>query len=390
MAHGWWHDADSTPLDEGLAVIFAGPASYTGEDVAELHLHGGALSLRRCLDVCYAAGARPAEAGEFTRRAFLNGKLDLTRAEAVADLVGARTEAALDQARLHLGGGLYAVAMAAREQILQLRAQIEVNIDFVDEDVPLIDPSSLAEQAQQIAGSLRTLAGTYRRGQLLREGARVVLVGRPNAGKSSLFNALLDQDRAIVTPIAGTTRDVVDEAVNMRGVPIVLVDTAGLREEGAETVEQAGIVRTGQEAARADLVLHLIAPDDGEEAQVVTDAPVLTVHSKADLGKRQGSLAVSAVTGHGLDALRDAIVAALGGDLAGGATLTIGRERHRVALERAADALLTGASALRDGMPSELAAVDVQEATDALAELVGLTTIEHVLDRLFSGFCIGK
>ncbi len=422
LYHGWWRDAAGAPLDEGLAVLMPGPASFTGEDVAELHLHGGALSLRRCLDACLDAGARLAAPGEFARRAFLNGKLDLTRAEAIADMVAARTERALSQARSHLAGALLEAATAARDRILRLRAQIEVNLDFVADDVPLIDPATLSAEAAAVARALSQLAGTWRRGHLWREGARVVLVGRPNAGKSSLFNALLGRDRAIVTPVPGTTRDVVDEAVDMLGVPVVLVDTAGIR-VAADAIEAEGVARTQRQVAQADLVVHVVDPASPFEAADLHDdavgAPILVVHSKADLHAsapppparapavgpagpspaaaepaeapgHPGELSVSATTGAGLPDLERAIVEALGGVADPGGGLTVTRERQRVALERAAAALTAAAAAIDAGLPAELAAVDVQEATDALGELVGVTTVEDVLDHLFGSFCIGK
>ena len=395
--HGWWCDAANERLDEGLAVVFPAPHSYTGEDVVELQLHGGALNLRRCLAVCLDAGARLADPGEFTRRAFLNGKLDLTRAEAIADLVDARTDRALAQARTHIGGALAAVARDARERLLRLRAQLEVNIDFVDEDVPLIDPAGLAAEARALSTELAALAATHRRGRLLKDGARVVLVGRPNAGKSTLFNALLEADRAIVTAVPGTTRDVVDEAVDMLGVPVVLVDTAGIRPT-ADLIEAAGVARTEREVAGADLVVLAVtaaaAEPRAELGAAAVGAPVVTAWTHADVAPDAappaGACLVSSVTGAGLPALREAIVAALGGAADPGGGLVIARERQRAALDRAARALDDAARALDAGAPTELACVDVQEATDALAELVGITTIEDVLDRLFSAFCIGK
>jgi len=399
LVHGTWCAADGTPLDEGLCVVFPGPASFTGEDVAELHLHGGALNLRTCLAVCLDAGARLATPGEFTRRAFLNGKLDLTRAEAIADLVGAQTDRALEQARAHLQGRLQAVALAAREGLLRLRAQLELNLDFPDEDVPVIDPAPLAADARALARDLAALAATHRHGRLLRAGARVVLVGRPNAGKSSLFNALLESDRAIVTPTPGTTRDVVDEAVDMLGVPVVLVDTAGLRAP-ADPVEAHGVARTSRALADADLALVVVNPFDppAPDAEVPAPppgVPVVTVHTHADLPGAPppppGALAVAAPTGAGLPALRSALVAALGGaDAPPAGSLVIARERQRADLARAARALTDAADALDAGAPPELAAVDLLEAQDALGALVGLTTIEDVLDRLFATFCIGK
>lgn len=389
---------DSTPLDEGLAVAFHSPHSYTGEDTVELHLHGGALHLARCLELVLALGARLAEPGEFTRRAFLNGRLDLTRAEAVADLVSARTDAALRQARAHLAGALHDRVAALRERLLDLRARLEVNLDFPDEDVPLMDPADLARRARALGADLADLAATFRGGRLLRDGARVVLAGPPNAGKSSLFNALLAQDRAIVTHLPGTTRDTLEESIDIGGVPVVLVDTAGLRPTD-DLVEALGVARSEGAIRGADLVLRLVPP--GDPAPTL-EAHELLVFSKADLrqaasGTHQEAPAsaspptgirVSATTGAGLDTLRSAIARHLGATPGEG--LVVVRERQRHQLQLAADATRQAAIGLDAGLPMELPAVDLQEAMDALHALVGQTTLEDVLDRLFSTFCIGK
>lgn len=386
--HGWWHDASGADLDEGLCLIMPGPRSYTGEDVAELQLHGGALNLRRCLEVCWSAGARPADPGEFTRRAYLNGRLDLTRAEAIADLIAARTDRALAQARAHLSGRLEHVITAARDRVLELRARLEVNIDFIEEDVPLMDPTGLATDARAIAAELGDLAATWERGHLIRDGARVVIAGPPNAGKSSLFNALCRRDRAIVTAVAGTTRDVLEETLDVLGVPVVLVDTAGLRAT-EDTVEAVGIARARAQLVEADLTLWLVDPT--ADARSPTPAGALALSSKCDLaGPVDGMLAVSATTGAGLADLERAIVERLGGAVEETEGLVISRDRHRLALLTAVDALRQAATVLEEGEPPELAAVDVQEATDALGAIVGVTTIEDMLDRLFAAFCIGK
>jgi len=386
--HGWWQDAAGQDLDEGLAILMPGPASYTGEDVAEIQLHGGALSLGRAAEVCYQAGARPAEPGEFSRRAFLNGRIDLTRAEAICDLVEAQTDQALDAARTHLRGDLEATCLQARERLLNLRARLEITLDFVEEDVPVIDPAELESEARAIARDLTALAETFQTGRLWRQGARVVLSGPPNAGKSSLFNALCGHDRAIVNATPGTTRDTLEATVDLLGVPVVLVDTAGLREP-VDPIEAEGVNRARQAAKEADLIVHLLGdkPPTTDE-----DQSGLLVASKADLGRAPApnALPVSALTGEGLDTLAKAIVDRLGGRAGHQSRLVITRARHHTALVHAAKSLETAAGGLRDGAPGELVAVDVAEATDALGAIVGLTTIEDVLDRLFSAFCIGK
>ncbi len=389
MVHGWWRDEAGERVDEGLGVIFPGPASYTGEDVVEVHLHGGALGLRRALEVALDAGARLAEPGEFTRRAFLSGRMDLTRAEAVADLIAARTDRALAQARGLLAGRLYERAMDARERLLRLRARVEVQIDFVEEDLPEIDLLGLAGEAEALGEELAALAATWAQGRLVREGARVVLIGGPNAGKSSLFNALCAADRAIVTEIAGTTRDTLEETLDLEGIPVVLIDTAGLREDPGR-VEQIGIERARREVGRADLVVHLAGGEGGGSAAPHGALRVTSRCDRADVHPAPETLAVSAVTGEGLRELRLAIATALGASGADPSALMITHERHHRALLSCAESLEEVAEGLRGARELELVAVDLQEAMDALASLVGLITLEDVLDRLFSEFCIGK
>jgi tRNA modification GTPase len=407
------------PLDDGLAVAFIAPHSFTGEPIVELHLHGGALHLTRCLEVLLAEGARPAEPGEFSRRAFLNGKLDLTRAEAIADLVAAQTDHALRHARAHLQGALHTRVTTLRDALLDLRARLEVNVDFVDEDIPIFDATTLAATANTLGYDLAALADTFHSARRLRDGATVVLAGPPNAGKSSLFNALVDADRAIVTPIAGTTRDALREYLDIRGIPVTLIDTAGLRDTD-DAVERIGVSRTHLAMADADLVVYLLAPDlpdpnpanpsnrEGQGATPTNDldrAPgkTLFVHSKADLPDTHTSpkyldhqtsrpsshpLRVSATTGLGLDALKDAIAEHLGGLPSD--DLVIVRERQHLALKAASQAILRAAAGLSANLSPELPAVDLQDAMDELDQLVGHATIEDVLDRLFSTFCIGK
>ncbi len=397
---GHLHAADGSVLDHGLLLLFKGPRSLTGEDVVELHLHGGRAHLEACLDVVLAAGARMARPGEFLERAFHNDKLDLTRAEAIADLVTASTDRAAKAARAHLQGGLADRTLAMIDETLRVLAAIEVNIDFIDEDVPLHDPDALATQLDRIAADARALAGTFASARLLREGARVVLAGPPNAGKSSLFNALCGFARAIVTPLPGTTRDTLVEALDLGGVPVLLTDTAGLRETD-DVVERAGIDRTEQALDEADLVLVVAPPRadasawDRPEALAVRPSRVVHVFSKADLLPADAPLPspgvrVSAETGEGLGALRDAIVQALGLGAGFDETLSVSRVRHRDALLRATMALERAAAGLRAGETPELPAVDLQEALGAFGELTGRVTPEDMLDRLFATFCIGK
>ena len=385
--HGWWLNQDGEALDEGLVLLMPGPHSFTGEDVAELHLHGGALNLRHAMEVCVQAGARPAEPGEFSRRAFLNGRIDLTRAEAISDVIAAQTDQALGAARAQLKGALAERCLSFRREIIDLRARLEVTIDFVEEDVPVIDPQELKSEADAISRELLELAGTFSQGRLWQEGARVVLTGPPNAGKSSLFNALCGQERAIVTPSPGTTRDTLEATIDVLGVPLILIDTAGMRET-EDPIEAEGVERAHKALVDADLVLHLL--EEGQHPDETASG--LFVASKADIRAEvpRGSIAVSAMNGQGLEALQEAIVERLGGRAEGGGRLVITRARHHAALIRAAQCLRAAAEALESNQPAELVAVDVAEASDALGDIVGITTIEDVLDRLFGSFCIGK
>ena len=394
LYHGWWRDKEGVVLDEALLATMKGPRSYTGEDVVEIHVHGGALGLEQCLDACLSAGARLAEPGEFTRRAFLNGRLDLTKAEGVADVIAAQTDRALKQARALLKGDLYKKAHQIRTDLLALRARIEVNIDFVEEDVPLIDTKLLMDEALAIKDQLLKLAGTYELGRLARDGARVVIVGSPNAGKSSLFNALCKLERAIVTDVEGTTRDTLEEKVDFGGIPVTLVDTAGLR-EAPGLVERLGVERTFEEIERADLVLHVIdgSEPNKESLDITADVSILTIASKLDLISEPPpgiSIAFSSKTETGLGTLVDLCRKKLGGNFQDGSGLVLTRKRQVVAVRRSADAIEDVLKGLKEQLPTELVAVDLQEALDALGELVGASSIEDVLDHLFSEFCIGK
>lgn len=398
-------DAEERVLDEGLAVLMPAPHSYTGEDVVEIHCHGGVVVARAVLGAAIAAGARPAERGEFTLRAFLNGKLDLAQAEAVADLIAAPSDAALDVAVAQLGGALTRALEIPREQLVGIAAHLEVAIDFSEEDVGKFDGAELAEQAERIAAELRRLAATYSRGRVLREGLRVAIVGKPNVGKSSLLNRLLGIDRAIVTPIPGTTRDVIEETMNIDGLAVVLADTAGLRAANDE-VELIGIERTAGAVGAADLLIVMF---DGAREWTDEDEEVLnaTRHNnrimlinKVDLElslkipalvrDRDHIISASAKTGAGIDLLKSEILRRAEFRPADAGGFVITRERHRICLEAAATNIDQATAAFRSGIPPDVIAVDIMAALDHLGEIVGRTSPEAVLDRIFSEFCIGK
>jgi tRNA modification GTPase len=378
------------PLDQALVLWMPGPGSFTGEDQAELQIHGG-LATRAA--VLRALGAidncRPAEAGEFTRRAFLNGRMDLAQVEGLADIIDAETEAQRRQAMLQLGGRLGNAAENWRESVLQVLALLEASLDFSDEgDVP-------EDLEQEILGMIDRVRGEIggamanRSGERLREGLTVVLAGPPNAGKSTLLNALARRDVAIVSPVAGTTRDVIEVHCDLGGLPVIIVDTAGLRESG-DMIEREGVSRARARAQDADLVLWLVPPE-GEESEPPQAQRLLRVGTKSDLNRvrHDCDLTIAAATGEGLPELIARLeeeASALMGQ--GDAILT--RERHRKALERAHAALERARAMLVGHGPLELAAEEVRLAARAIGEITGRVDVEDVLDRLFSSFCIGK
>jgi tRNA modification GTPase len=400
---GRFVDKGARDLDRGLAVIMRAPRSYTGEDVVELHSHGGALVARRVLGAVLDAGARAARPGEFTARALLNGKLDLAQAESVADVVGASTDAALRAAVDQLGGALSQRVEEIRGRLIDISARLEVAIDFSEDDVGELDRATLSVEAAGVERTLLALAATHARGRILREGLRVAIVGKPNVGKSSLLNLLLQTERAIVTPIPGTTRDTLEETLDLGGVPVVLVDTAGIRSDAAE-VEHLGIERTRAQIVAADLAIVMLdgsrglEPEDEDVLAATRQKPRIILINKADLpqelmllhAEASAALRTSLLDGRGVDLLKREILAAGDSGAAPDEGVVVLRERQRSALESAARAAGRAARALDVGRPPDLVAVDVMNALDHLASLVGATSSEDVLDRIFSEFCVGK
>ncbi len=389
---------DGEVLDEVLYTVFRAPASYTGEDLVEIGTHGGWLAPAEVLAALLAAGARRAMPGEFTRRAVANGKLDLLQAEAVGDLVEA-TAPAQRRAALHqLDRGLSLRIAELRDRVLSLEAMISYEIDFPEEDSGPIASEQIEETTVRLQGSLERLLGTALEGERLREGALAVIAGRPNAGKSSLFNALLGTERAIVTEIPGTTRDAIEAAASCAGFPFRLVDTAGLREE-ADRIERLGIEVSRRYLAAADVVVFCVEagrPLDREERRFVSDlgSRLELVRTKADLGgpAEEEGLKVSALTGEGLEALRQALAARAFSTLTqgGDAEVVLTRERHRLALERALEEVRRFRQARAQGVDAAVAATHLRAAVTALEDIIGLVTAQDVLDRVFSTFCVGK
>lgn len=396
-------------LDQGLAVIMRGPRSFTGEDVLELHCHGSPVVLHRVLANALACGARLASRGEFTRRAFLNGRIDLAQAEAVMDLVHARTDSAATLAVQQLTGHLSARLDKVRGELTRLLALLEVQIDFSDEDTG-VDAGCAVGIADSCLELLDDLLDSYRYGKAVRDGARVAIIGKPNVGKSSLLNALLGAERAIVTEVAGTTRDTIEESIDLGGVPVVLVDTAGLRgAAGIDPVETMGIERTRAAMEEADLLLAVIdasQPIDDFDLDAVAAAgnrPRLLVLNKRDRAMRLipadiarlengvGTVHVSATSGLGLDTLRrrvrERLVVESDGHRDGP---TLASVRHRDALEKARRALALARAGLSECLAPELIAVDARDALDYVGSVTGAVSNEDVLDEIFSAFCIGK
>jgi tRNA modification GTPase len=382
--------ADGGRLDDVLAFAMRAPRSFTGEDVAEIHGHGGAVNLGRLLREVLARGAVPAEPGEFTRRAFENGKLDLTRAEALLGVIEAGSERAWRVAQAQLSGALGERVEALRQQAVALLAEIEAGIDFPEDDLTIASEVRLAEQCAVVATGCDTLAATFRVGRALRRGVEVAIVGPVNAGKSSLFNALLGKERALVSAEPGTTRDYVEATVEWDGVAVTLIDTAGWR-VAADGLERRGIELGERRVEEVDVVL--VASD--EPVELPADASwavrAVRVRTKADLGGAGDGLSTSARTGAGLVELRSALLAAVGvggGEDEDGVIVT--SERQRQLLAQAADRFQTAHAALIGGAPVEMAALDVRDGTRCLAQLVGVEVGEAVLDELFARFCIGK
>ncbi len=378
-------NAAGTVLDQCVVTYFAAPHSYTGEDVIELACHGAPVLLEAVLRACVARGARLADAGEFTRRAFLNGRLDLAQAEAVRDLIDADT---MEQARVaaaQLNGSLARWIAPEKTRLIGLIAGLEAGIDFAEDDLELMPAAAVLATLDELGKPLQKLAATFAHGRVLRDGFTLALVGAPNAGKSSLFNALLERERAIVTAEAGTTRDTLSERMAIGGVPVTLIDTAGLRDAPASEAEALGIARTREAMADADLV---IVVSSGEPALKVEGA--LEVRSKCDLEEpdtASSALRTSAKTGQGIAELREAIMARLG--TAGGGEM-ITNLRQFEALSACVAALETAAQAVRVGTPHEMVLLDLYGALGELDALTGATNSEEILGRIFSEFCIGK
>jgi len=392
---------DGCEIDEVLLAILKAPRTFTREDTVEITCHGGLLASQSVLKAILAVGARSADPGEFTRRAFLNGRIDLAQAEAVADVIHARTDLALTAANEQLAGKLSQRINQLRDDLMQTLAHIEAHLDFPDEDIA---PDTMAQLLSRLDGALvfiDELLATADEGQILRRGIRAAIVGRPNVGKSSLLNQLLGHERAIVTPTAGTTRDTIEETANVRGIPVVFIDTAGLR-KAADAIEAEGIRRSHESVATAELILHVL---DASEALTDEDQKYLNEFCgkkriliankidqphQLDLSKYE-IIETCALNGGGLETLKDAIRAAVwSGEIRADMLPVMINARHQDALRRARTGLDQSLAALRAAANLELVAMDLRIAVNAVGEVVGKTSTEDLLDSIFSQFCIGK
>lgn len=409
MSYGHLINAEGEPLDEVMVVWFQKPRSYTQEDVVEIHAHGGSVAIRQALGMVLQAGARLAEPGEMTLRAFLNGRIDLAQAEAVLDVVQARTEQGLHAAMEQLGGALSQEIRMARMSLIDVLAHLTATIDFPEDDVP---PQDITPELREVLALLERLLENADRGILLREGLRVAIVGQPNVGKSSLLNRLLRHERAIVTHIPGTTRDLLEESLNLRGIPLVLTDTAGIRETD-DMVEAIGVERSHTALQHADLILLVLdvsqPPNEEEQrlVEIIERRPLIVVENKQDLLTEMNKalptppltqllphaphIRLSALTGAGIDELEEKMwQMVMGGQTAASDATLITNPRHKQALQQARDHVKDCLESAHYGMPADFLTIDLHAAVHALGEITGESATDDLLDAIFSRFCIGK
>ena len=400
--------ADGSTVDEVLCVMMRGPRTYTTEDVAEIYCHGGMVPLRRTLALALGAGARLAERGEFTKRAFLGGRLDLSQAEAVMDLVSARADKAYDVALDQLDGALSRKIRELRAKMVDILVDLTVNIDYPDEDIEEVTYDKLCMELTDLIREVDALRDSAQTGRIMREGLAVAIVGKPNVGKSSLMNALLKESRAIVTDIPGTTRDTIEEHLNVRGIPVVLTDTAGIRETH-DTIESIGIERSKESFNRADLVLLLLdasRPLDQEDQSLLSHVDpgrTILVRNKADLPQLiteemlrdqgyDGEIITASIRElSGIDAIESSIERRVyGGEVSQSDSLMVTNVRHKDLLDKASSGLSDALGMARAGEPLEILEIDVNSAYEALGEIIGEAVTDDILNEVFSRFCLGK
>ena len=401
---GWVRDpANGRRIDEALFLLMRGPKSYTGEDVVEIQSHGGHVSTQEILRLLLRQGVRLADAGEFTKRAFINGKLDLTRAEAVMDIVDAESDAALSQALAQKSGVLEERIRTAREAVLELVAFIQADLDYPEDDIERLSDEELAARVDAVRGDLAALIATAQRGRMFREGIKMVIMGAPNVGKSSLLNALLGRERAIVTDIAGTTRDVVTEHLTIHGVPVEILDTAGIRATD-DQIEAIGVERAKAASREADVVLYVVASDRGlseedhESLRALADKATILVANKSDLAPdaelpdNVPTVRISAKLQEGIEALEETVAQCILADdrVGSGDEAVVSNARHLALLERCAADLDSFLEGLSLDMSKDILVIDLQNAWENLGLITGDTASEDLIDTIFSKFCLGK
>lgn len=383
-------------IDNVLAVYFPAPNSYTGEDVAEIHCHGGHFPIKNALSLAVAAGARMAEPGEFTKRAFVNGKLDLTEAEAIMEYIGAASAAGARVSQRKLSGELKHKIESAQDELLDIMAEIEAGVEYPEEDIRIA--GELSPRLTALSNKISALADTYSTGRTVKEGLRIAICGTPNVGKSSLLNRIIGEERAIVTHIPGTTRDVVTEYFDLRGIPVQFMDTAGIR-DAEDVVEKIGVERSKNAVDDCDIALFVMDSSrdmTDEEKEIFNSIPEnkrITVINKIDLAPlnfKEKCIAVSAKTGEGMDALLDEIYARAEIDAAALEGVCITSERHMSALRNAASSLLDAVDVLELGAELDCASIDLRDAFESLGELTGSSVSEDIINKIFEKFCLGK
>lgn len=402
------HSKTGKTLDEVIVVLMKGPHSYTAEDVVEIQCHGGFVSVREILKVLLLEGVRQAEEGEFTKRAFLNGRIDLTQAEAIIDIIDAKTEQSLEVAVNQLDGTLSKYIRALRDELIAMIAHLEVTIDYPEEDIEEVSAQEVRTGLEPILEKMDTLLATAQRGKLLRDGVMVSIIGRPNAGKSSLMNALLREDRAIVTNIPGTTRDSIEEFLTIQGIPVRLIDTAGIRET-EDIVESMGVEKARQYLDKADIVVLVIdgskplEPEEQELLQLIANRPSIIFLNKADqmqcimkeeiaaLGTFTEIVTISAAQGEGMDEMAKVITSLVqGGSVQASHEAMLSNVRHITLMEQAKSSLDQSILAIDSGMPIDLIVTDIRAAWELLGDITGESLRESMVDELFKRFCLGK
>lgn len=398
---------DGVIVDECLLTYMKSPHSFTREDVVEIHCHGGTVVLQSAMELLLKAGVRHAAPGEFTKRAFLNGRIDLSQAEAVIDVIRAKTDRSLRVAQVHLKGGLSHALARTKSQLIEALSLVEAYIDFPEEDIDTVSFNNIDKALAHALNIISELIGTYEEGRIIREGIHVVIAGRPNVGKSSLLNALLKEKRAIVTSVPGTTRDVIEEVINIRGIPVNLIDTAGIRDT-TDVVEEEGIKRTREKLGQADMVLYMVDEEGLHESDkesllnLNSDRKILIINktdliNSEDVEKiKKAAPGISTATlsifrEEGIEELKDTLYKTLmhhSSDIS--PDVVVSRKRHKVALDEAQRLLESARLGLSNNAPYEIISIDIKDALNEIGEVAGETTPDHILEKIFSDFCIGK